>query len=63
MPQINPDEAATDEPKTYKDEAIGDGDDLNDIKGDLCGENDGEQIRQPYHVSTTVIKLSVLFLH
>ena len=47
MPQLNPDDAANDEPKTYNDEASGvyDSNDLNDIKGDLVDEDDGDPMR------------------
>ena len=53
MPQVNPDEPVTDEIKTYNDESIGrdEGHDLNDIKGDLVDEDDGDEIQQGYNVS------------
>jgi len=54
MPQLNPDDAANDEPKTYNDEAIGGeyntGNELNDIKGDLVDEVDGDAIQRSYEV-------------
>ena len=54
MPQINQDDGANDESKTYHDEAIGgdEGHDLNDIKGDLVCEDDRDQIQPPFDVST-----------
>ena len=49
---LNPDEAANDESKTYNDEGIRrDEGDLNDIKGDLVDEDDGDEIQRPYNVS------------
>ena len=58
MPHVSPYEAATDEPKTYKDEAIGgdDSNDLNDIKGDLVAEDD-EVVQQSYEVCIKCDKL------
>ena len=52
MPQLNPDDAANDEPKTYKDEAINgeDSNDLNDIKGDLVDEDDGDSMQGSFEV-------------
>ena len=60
MPQLNSDEAANDEPKTYNDEN-GMGQDperdwhenaeLNDLKGDLVGEVDPDPRRPSYDVS------------
>merc|ERR1712179_104462 len=57
MPQLNSDEAANDEPKTYNDEN-GMGQDperdwhetaeLNDLKGDLVGEVDPDPRRPSY---------------
>ena len=63
MPQLNPDEAATDEPTTYKDEAIGgdDSNDLSDIKGDLVDEDDGDPIRQSYEVRKLITFLCISF--
>ena len=70
MPQLNSDEAANDEPKTYNDEN-GMGQDperdwhetaeLNDLKGDLVGEVDPDPRRPSYDVSYFNILLLVYF--
>ena len=54
MPQLNPDDGANDEPKTYKDEDIYESNDLNDIKGDLVDEDDGDHMQRTFEVSNTI---------
>ncbi|XP_078495261.1 uncharacterized protein LOC144750070 [Ciona intestinalis] len=63
MPQLNSDEAANDEPKTYNDERVGEedergwheNDELDNIKGDLVEEEDRDpHRRQSYDVPAKV---------
>jgi len=61
--QLNADEAANDEPKTYNDEAEGeDGGrdwqesaELDNLKGDLVDEDDGDPRRHSYPVRLTIV--------